>query len=225
MAFVIGFAAKGIAMGVGLASEGIHTHKEKKRRAKELGQLEHVKASESRAQLPDESHLTHESFDTNRADYEGDEAHWNLDEVQDEVQPLTPEEEKEIGKHKRPERNITVIIDEFITKYPLPNIPGQELPLRNLALPVILPQRRPKGRYRGFIRAYSPVLMDCGIDQPMFIDFLDTFNAATLASPWIQLLNLAGIAGNIIPNHLGIVLQVAIYITIKTAEEMQGRSR
>jgi len=231
MAFVIQLAAKGVATGIGLASEGIHAHKEKKR-AKKLAENESATAfdSESSTDLTHETsknseHLTDHSLEGDHEDYEGDEAHWKLDEVQDEIQPSTPKDEKDTDeKKKKNQRNIVIVIDEFICKYPSPNRgPGQHLPPRNLALPVILPQRRPKGRARGFIRAYSPVLMDCGIDQPMFIDFLDTFNQATQASPWIQLFNLAGLAP--LPIGFSMLLQLAIRITIKTAEEVQGRSR
>jgi hypothetical protein len=233
MAFVIQFAAKGVATGIGLASEGIHAHKEKKR-AKKLAESESAMASdsESSANLAHEASksnehmaLTNRSLEGDHEDYEGDEVHWKLDEVQEEIQPSTPEEKKDSEeKKKKNERNIVVVINEFVCKYPSPSRgSGQNLPLRNLALPVILPQRRPKGRARGFIRAYSPVLMDCGIDQPMFIDFLDTFNQATQASPWIQLLNLAGLAP--LPIGFSVLLQVAITITIKAATEVQGRSR
>ncbi|TVY82519.1 Carnitinyl-CoA dehydratase, partial [Lachnellula suecica] len=195
MAFVIGYAVKGVAAGIGLASEGIHAHNEKKR-AKKLGHSESREAVDA-SDNTSHDHLTHHSLEGEREAYEGDEAHWNLDEVQDELHASTPREEhdaKEIEKKKKYEHNITIIIEEFIRKYP---VTGRG---HGLALPVILPQRRPEGRARGFIRAYAPVLMDCGIDQPMFIDFLDTFNTATLASPWINMINFAGIAGSFITN-------------------------
>lgn len=41
-----------------------------------------------------------------------------------------------------------------------------------LPCPVILSQRRPRDKKRGFIRAYAPVLEECGIDQATFLDFL-----------------------------------------------------
>ena len=53
------------------------------------------------------------------------------------------------------------------------------LPPNRLKYPVIIPQRRPNDRERGFIRAYAPDLMHCGIDQATFIDFLDGFGLPT----------------------------------------------
>jgi hypothetical protein len=54
-----------------------------------------------------------------------------------------------------------------------------------IPLPVILPQRRPKDRTRGFVRAYAPVLENVGIDQATWLAFLGTFQLPSEASPWL----------------------------------------
>ena len=46
----------------------------------------------------------------------------------------------------------------------------------------------------------------------MFLDFLETFNQATQASPWINAINLAGFAAIALPMGAGIAVQVAIQI-------------
>jgi hypothetical protein len=51
-----------------------------------------------------------------------------------------------------------------------------------LDCPVIIPQRRPEEKERGFIRAYAPALLDCGIDEATFLHFLDSLNQATKVS-------------------------------------------
>ena len=49
-----------------------------------------------------------------------------------------------------------------------------------LPYPVILPQRQPKDRRRGFVRAYAPLLGECkGIDQDTFMRFLKDFDMAS----------------------------------------------
>src|SRR5687768_2121087 len=63
-----------------------------------------------------------------------------------------------------------------------------------LDLPVILPQRRPKERSRGFVRAYAPLLSNVGINQHMWLKFLDDFEQSTQATGWIQTINLASLA-------------------------------
>jgi hypothetical protein len=52
-----------------------------------------------------------------------------------------------------------------------------------LPCPVIIPQRRPKDKERGFIRAYAPALLECGIDEATFLNFIDSLNQATKVSP------------------------------------------
>lgn len=48
-----------------------------------------------------------------------------------------------------------------------------------LKYPVIIPQRRPGTKIRGFVRAYAPVLADHDIDQDTFLRFLKTFHKSS----------------------------------------------
>jgi hypothetical protein len=50
-----------------------------------------------------------------------------------------------------------------------------------LPYPVIIPQRRPENRSRGWLMAYAPVLEDFGIDQTAFLKFLHDFNQSSEA--------------------------------------------
>ena len=45
----------------------------------------------------------------------------------------------------------------FLHRYPPPDIST----IGSLLLPVVVPQRRPKERSRGIIRAYGPILENC----------------------------------------------------------------
>jgi hypothetical protein len=51
--------------------------------------------------------------------------------------------------------------------------------VQKLPVPVIIPQRRPRFKGRGFVRAYAPLLADSGISQEMFIEFLEVFDKAS----------------------------------------------
>ena len=62
-------------------------------------------------------------------------------------------------------------------KYPMPNIGA--VPPR-LTCPVIIPQRRPGSKSRGFMRAYAPVLADYDINEETFLDFLKTFHKRSM---------------------------------------------
>ncbi|KAL1969875.1 hypothetical protein VTN77DRAFT_7384 [Rasamsonia byssochlamydoides] len=101
----------------------------------------------------------------------------------------------------------------------------QPLLYRNYPNPVVLPQRRPKDHSHGFIRAYAPDLAAFGIDQALFLNFLDTFNAASTASPWLNAINLASSGTMFLPHGIFISVSIAIQITTQIAIEVQGGRR
>jgi hypothetical protein len=168
--------------------------------------------------------------------------HWDLDDAQDELMSvkssnsnssLPPE-----PASKRDQINPTKITDAFIRRHPLSNTPpipatepGPNGETHNvqgpskLPLPVILPQRRPKARARGFIRAYAPDLAIKDIDQETFLDFIETFNQASLASPWLDAINLAGFATMALPPGISQAVQLAIMVSVKIAKDIQSRKR
>ncbi|KAF2008397.1 hypothetical protein BU24DRAFT_381971, partial [Aaosphaeria arxii CBS 175.79] len=92
-----------------------------------------------------------------------------------------------------------------------------------LTLPVILPQRRPKDRSRGFVRAYSPVLSQAGINEDTFLDFIDTFNATLLPNPYLQAINLAGFVDYGVPEP--VTLMIGFGLEYATDAVMEAQSR
>lgn len=90
---------------------------------------------------------------------------------------------------------------------------------------MVLPQRRPKDRSRGFIRAYAPVLENCGIDQATWLAFLDTFQKSSAANPWLNAINLAAIGTMFMPHVIGLVVGYAIGQATDIAIELQARQR
>ena len=232
---VLRFAVSGVAGGIGLASESIHARKEKKK-AKS-----NATANGSSTPIPEqESKISTSNPDAPRqkdADEEiknieqEDENQWDLDDAQQELSGgASPDEEPpeytvgEMSAPKKPAPEGASITEAFLKRYPPPALAHDAQPL---LLPVIIPQRRPKDRTRGFIRAYAPELEVRGIDQAMFLDFLQTFEKASAASPWINAINLASIATTWIPDGFGISLAVglAIQMSVKVAMDLQSRSR
>ena len=116
-----------------------------------------------------------------------DEADWELDEAaRDYGPPSSPfhdnSDSAESTKHPelQPERESDkvakreALVRELVELAgPTPRLP-QKLPC-----PVIIPQRRPGKRDRGFVRAYAPVLNNCGISQEVFLKFLKDWNTAS----------------------------------------------
>ncbi|TGO52103.1 hypothetical protein BOTNAR_0335g00140 [Botryotinia narcissicola] len=145
---------------------------------------------------------------------EGDEEAWALDEAADKSGPVTPSEEST--------QDANELVDVFVRNHPPPAYSAEK---PKLPCPVILPQRRPRDKKRGFVRAYAPVLEDCGIDQASFLDFLKTFYYASKSSPWLQVINAAaGIVG-FVPGPITMGVSIATQFAVGVAMELQSRSR
>ena len=100
-----------------------------------------------------------------------DEAYWDLDEaaaLEDPSSTMLNEEPK--GDERKPE--VHKLVQKFLTAHPAP-----PQPLTGpLECPVIIPQRRPHTKARGFVRAYAPALEDASIDQDTWMEFLKIFH-------------------------------------------------
>ena len=97
----------------------------------------------------------------------------------EEAQELDEVQQKFAGGHRNQElmeaKDIDGVFNALAKQYPPP---GYTEVAGKLDLPVILPQRRPKNKERGFVYAYAPVLQTCGIGQAEFLAFLDGFEKA-----------------------------------------------
>lgn len=180
--------------GIGFVSEALHYRREKK----------NLRGEEcvGRSQRSDNASTLEQS----------NEAIWTLDDTEREAVPhktdsKSPKEPSDLAK-------------AFLRRHPCHF--DIDLDTR-LALPVILVQRRPKKRARGFIRGYAPALADMGIDQETFLDFIDTFNKALEPNPWLYAINLAGLGGMAVPDPLMMLLGIGVGIATDAAMEAQSR--
>ncbi|KAF2819714.1 hypothetical protein CC86DRAFT_126834 [Ophiobolus disseminans] len=150
---------------------------------------------------------------------ETDEDQWELDQVGHDLRRASADGEQKII------RNPSRQAEEFLKRHPLPVLSSGGPPITGrLPHPVIIPQRRPGDRLRGFVRAYAPDLMNCGIDQETWMDLLVTFTRASRAPKWMAALNLAGVAGFAIPAHAaGAGVGIAVQIITAIAMELKGR--
>lgn len=139
-------------------------------------------------------------------------------------QNQTPAEASDAKSSSNPEPNITKsLADAFLSRHSLTT--DFEVKSSTLALPVVLPQRRPKTRARGFVRAYAPDLAAVGIDQATFLDFIDTLNKSLEPNPYIYAINLAGLAGLASPEPFSFMIGVGIGIATDAAMEVQSRHK
>ncbi|TGO59478.1 hypothetical protein BCON_0044g00380 [Botryotinia convoluta] len=244
----MGIIVKLIGSGVGLVSETIHHHRNKSssnlpqassngESSRAAAQSDHqyndappqyvelspedaermvrgqaVPVNEKEKLELEEEYEHDDSSDTESED--GDEQAWALDEAVHKSGPDTPSEEST--------QDANELIDVFVRNHPPPAYSAEK---PKLPCPVILPQRRPRDKKRGFVRAYAPVLEDCGIDQAAFLDFLKTFYHASKSSPWLQVINAAaGIVG-FVPGPITMGVSIATQFAVGVAMELQSRSR
>lgn len=245
---------RSVAGGIGLASESIKAHKEgKEAKADESagGSTTHMDSkrqdvpesdvddfegpppsysassdsNDGLGQYPVEKaghgQLSDQKLDKAHGDLGGEvednlEEEWNLDDAQDEIIAESP--------HKETIPDGNDLEGAFLRNHPPPKY-IKHVPTRNLSLPVVLPQRRPKDRSRGFIRAYAPMLENCGIDQAAWLAFLDTFQRSSAANPWLNVINLASIGTMFMPHVAGLVVGYAIRQATNMAIELQARER
>lgn len=215
MAFVGQKAVKGLAAGIGLISESISSHKAKKEsqtsQREENTQLDPTSPASG-------SHNNEHSQEGTAID--SLEEQWELDETQDELRHSPNQEDPPAYDT---EEAIDTAIHRFASEYPPPAYSSETVPL--LPAPILLPQRRPKERKRGFIRAYAPDLAAFSIDQKMFLEFLDTAEKACQGARWLNAINLASIGTMFMPSATGIAVSIAIQIATDIAIAVDGTRR
>lgn len=78
--------------------------------------------------------------------------------------------------------------------------------------PIIIPQRRPGTKARGWTRVYPPDLEALGVEQDTFLRFLQNFEDAQQASPWLKALYVASNAVGLVPGHITMAVSISVSI-------------
>jgi hypothetical protein len=99
-------------------------------------------------------------------------------------------------------------------------------PIYPLPCPVILPQRRPNNRSRGFVQAYPPDLGTYkGIDEITFLQFLAEFHESSQASKAFTAVNVAAMVAGFTPGMIAFAVSNAVAMTSAVGQEYHGRYR
>jgi hypothetical protein len=174
--------------------------------------------SKDELRLAQKLHNLHDDDDDDETSEEGDEEQWDLD---DAIEAETPSAEDGPAP-----RSTEQIIDGFMRNHPPPTYTERESIVRGqLPCPVIIPQRRPRDKKRGFVRAYAPVLADCGIDQATFLEFLKSFHQSSREDPWLNVVNLAAAGAGFAPSAIAMGVSIAVQFAVGVAMEVQRRTR
>lgn len=114
-------------------------------------------------------------------------------------------------------------VDAFIQNYGCSNNTPQTSSTTRLCKPVVIPQRRPGNKERGFIKAYAPDLQAFGIDQETFLAFIDAVNKSAKASKWLHAIQVAAFGTGFIPNHIAFGVSAAVQIVAGIVAKTETR--
>nr|XP_023908582.1 uncharacterized protein LOC112020254 [Quercus suber] len=144
-----------------------------------------------------------------------DEEDWALDEAV----PDPPSYEEVAGQRRTSDE---LVQDVLVTSHR----PVQQLQAPSaLPCPVILPQRRPGDKGRGFVRAYAPVLLQNGIGQEQFLAFLKSFHKASQASPLFTAIQVSSSIASFAPSVIALAVATATDVAAQAGREILPRQR
>ncbi|KAK1705693.1 hypothetical protein BDP67DRAFT_530741 [Colletotrichum lupini] len=129
------------------------------------------------------------------------------------------------NQHGVPVEDIEGMLTEFIVHHPPPETSNLGSEKHGLSMPVILPQRRPESRHRGFVRAYAPVLQECGIDQAAWLEFLDGFENSIKGSPWFGVVNAGVMGADLAHTVVGGFAPITMLVTLSVQTGLEASRR
>lgn len=152
------------------------------------GQAERVvdyadeKKNEFRSKAAEAGYDDEDSYSDDVSFAGDDETAWELDEMAERVAPPSYSENEaplaarniEGGPNEDILKKEDGMIRDLVRMAGPPPQPIQRLPC-----PVIIPQRRPRNKDRGFVRAYAPVMEGCGVGQDVFLKFQEDWLTAS----------------------------------------------
>jgi hypothetical protein len=179
-----------LGLGLGLGSEAIHKARESKSSTQSSNSqdapsnpppysasesAQYTTGSAPAVDLMDEHQRSQAPGADGYHSVDHDEMAWELDDMVESISPSAiderpnPPADSEDAKIDKREK----LVRELVSMAgPAPK------PLCPLPCPVIIPQRRPRKKDRGFVRAYAPVLANSGISQEVFMHFLENLDKA-----------------------------------------------
>ena len=165
----------------------------------------------------------------NRSESNGSEKSENVEEILwelDEASQDAPSDSyaqramvpKGIGKD--PAR-IPILVDAFVSVYQ----PVLRRTPAILPAAVIIPQRRPEARERGFVRAYAPCLAEAGVSENAFMQFHDFYAEALKFSNIIKVITVAAGITSFVPSAAAMAVSMAVGAAARAAGSLQSRQR
>ncbi|EME89240.1 uncharacterized protein MYCFIDRAFT_193207 [Pseudocercospora fijiensis CIRAD86] len=212
-----------ISSGIGMAAE--YTYADAASSSGRTLEAEPSASDEKRRSVGPSDLTDPESFSSDDESTEDDEEIWELDDAitsEDSKDGLPSYEESEATKQLEPTEDLVKDVMSTSAAHEVAQ-PSSSRPQNPLPCPVIIPQRRPRKKSRGFVQAYAPVLQNAGIDQATFLTFLKNFHKSSQAHPILPIIQVAaGIAG-FAPGVIALAVTTGVQIAARVAAETQER--
>ncbi|OZJ02033.1 hypothetical protein BZG36_04951 [Bifiguratus adelaidae] len=211
----MGLINKAINHGVGLTSESIaavQRHRANSDASHHSQNRNDAPPPYNQSQSPHvRVHDKYENYEEDDFDSDADEEDWELDELEVELAGVDNLYQQETP-HK-----------EGVMKFSAPPPPAFRPSVGTLPLPVIIPQRRPGTHLRGFMRAYAPDLLACGVTEADFLRFNKELFQAMQSSKAITVINVAAFAVDFVPSVTAMAVSTAVQFAAGFASAIQSR--
>ena len=179
--------SRGLSKAIGLSTEAYAHHQDKKKQKDAQTGAGEGAVDNNPLAAPTPSQGRPGSSGSNRSDtddlHDEDEFDWIRDETEAQLQPESRQETVSDNN-----QDVDSLVADFNGRHPLPLHANN---LAQLANPVIIPQRRPGTKFRGFVPAYAPALDACGVDERSFMDFHEGMHKAVHKQGWFHVSNIA----------------------------------
>lgn len=214
--------SKGISSAIGLATEA-YAHRQESKQTKAAATAQDGLPPPVAAHDPSSSTLgpppyseDHSGSSDESSDNE-DEEDWIRDETETQLAPHRADDSA--GE----QQSLNQIIETFTRQHPPPSY---QQAVGRLPCSVIIPQRRPQNKTRGFVRAYAPVLEECGIDEATFMDFHEGFDRSINQQGWFNAVNIA-VAISVVaetaaltPSVIGHVTAIVVHTSVEAGRRL-----
>ncbi|EXJ69488.1 uncharacterized protein A1O5_07524 [Cladophialophora psammophila CBS 110553] len=125
------------------------------------------------------------------------------------------------------EQDVESLVTTFIQAHEHPTTRSSKSPASatKLPCPVVIPQRRPGNKQRGFVEAYAPALGQYGIEQDAFLEFIRAMNKAIQQNAWLAAIQLAAVGASFVPSGIAAGVSLTVQFVAGTIAQAEAKWR
>ena len=166
-----------------------------------------------------------DDHDDSDSSTDNDEQEWTLDDAAHELEsPATPPIGEEPRKRHGLDATYTIesLCATTLAKCPPISTGATSNPL---PYPVIIPQRRPGTRNRGYIHAYPPILESKCLPQDAFLTFLSNLYESSQVSPFLNVVWISADVVGVVPSPFAMIGSIVVKVAAGAAMALQAMQR